>query len=84
MFCKTFDFFQTALQKKIAQSVCQPLITKRRLFAATAGRRSPFLRCAPLLCKCKHGMKRHGRPPDESRRKVFFSMLASGGFKVRM
>ena len=79
---KLFDFFQTALQKEIAQSVCQPLITKKRLFAATAGRRSPFLRCAPLLCKCKHSMKRHGRrPPDES---FFFSMLASGGFKVRM
>ena len=29
MFRKTFDFFQTALQKKIAQSVCQPLIRKK-------------------------------------------------------
>ena len=83
MFRKTFDFFQTALQKNCAK--CLPTINyEKRLFAATAGRRSPFLRCAPLLCKCKHGMKRHGRPPDESRRKVFFSMLASGGFKVRM
>ena len=72
MFRKTFDFFQTALQKEIAQSVCQPLITKRRLFAATAGRRLPFLRCAPLLCKCKHGMKRQDGRRTRVVGKVFF------------